>query len=199
MTIIIGRNGTGKSTFCEKIIKSAYKRALVITYNGAPEIWRTLPVIDIADPEQCKFESGMRHVVAARYEESRQKNTIYEHIYKNWGRSGGGPVIFDDCRGYIGANVDSDSYFRRLLLDFRHLRIDPYFVVHTPSDVPPRVWGFASTVFVGATDSLASRKQISTDSLNAVVAAQVRVNEAFRKAKALNNYSHYGLFIKINT
>lgn len=197
ITIIIGRNGTGKSTFSEKIIKAVYKKALVITYNGAPKIWRGYPEIDVTDKKaMSQWKSGIRQVIAARYEESRNKNTVFEHIYKNYGNGG---VIFDDCRGYIGSNVDNDRWFRQLILDFRHLMLDPYFIVHTPSDVPPRVWGFTSTVFVGATDSLASKRQISTDSLERIIAAQKKVNLAFRKAKAKQDNSHYGLFIKVNT
>ncbi|MEL6660283.1 MAG: hypothetical protein AAFY48_12865 [Bacteroidota bacterium] len=197
ITVIIGRNGTGKSTFSERIVKAVYKKALVITYNGAPKIWRDYAEIDVTDPKVMgAWKSGIRQVIAARYEESRNKNTVFEHIYKNYRN---GPVIFDDCRGYIGSNVDNDRWFRQLILDFRHLMLDPYFVVHTPSDVPPRVWGFTSTVFVGATDSLASKRQITTDSLERIIEAQKRVNLAFRKAKARQDNSHYGLFIKVNT
>lgn len=52
ITIIIGRNGTGKSTFCEQIIKSIKGRALVCTYNGMPKIWRPYPEVNIKDKKR---------------------------------------------------------------------------------------------------------------------------------------------------
>jgi nucleoside-triphosphatase THEP1 len=191
ITIIIGRNGTGKSTFCEQIIKGIKERALVCTYNGAPKIWRPYKEVDITSAKKMNFKRGIRQVIAGRYEVSRNQNDTFKYIYNNFRN---GMVIFDDARGYIGSNVDNDKYFRHLLLDFRHRMLDIFFVVHTPSDVPPRVWGFTSTVFVGATDSLVNKSQIKTDSADRVIAAQREVNKLYRKAKAKGDNSHYGLF-----
>lgn len=137
------------------------------------------------------FKKGIRQVIAGRYEISRNQNDTFKFIYKNYRN---GFVVFDDARGYIGSNVDNDKYFRQLLLDFRHRMLDLVFVVHTPSDVPPPVWGFTSTVFVGATDSLVNKSQIKTDSANRVIEAQREINDLYRKAKAKNDGSHYGLF-----
>lgn len=192
-TIIIGRNGTGKSTYCKKILDKLKGKAIVVTYNGAPKIWRKYKEARIDDPKHMqKFQKGVRQVIAARYEDGR-KNHTFKYIYKNFRN---GTVIFDDCRGYINSNIDNDQYFRHLMLDFRHKMLDLFFVVHSPSDVPPRVWGFASTVFVGSTASFLRPAQasIDTESVNKIVAAQHSVNDAFRKAKAKNDASHYGLF-----
>ena len=90
--------------------------------------------------------------------------------------------------------MDNDRYFRQLLLDFRHRMLDLFFVVHTPSDVPPRVWGFTSTVFVGATDSLVNKSQIKTDSADRIIEAQREINGLYREAKRREDSSHYGLF-----
>jgi ABC-type cobalamin/Fe3+-siderophores transport system ATPase subunit len=193
-TIIIGRNGTGKSTFCEKILKKLKGKALVVTYNGAPKIWRPFPEAPLEDKGKMeKIKKGIRQVIAARYEVNARQNDTFKNIYNNFRN---GTVIFDDCRGYITSNVDNDKYFRHLLLDFRHKMLDLFFVVHSPSDVPPRVWGFASTVFVGSTASFLkpSQASIDTESVHKIVAAQRSINQAFRKAKARNDNSHYGLF-----
>jgi hypothetical protein len=196
VTIIIGRNGTGKSTFCEKIIKALDERALVVTYNGMPKIWRPYKIIDVSKASRfTKFQKGIRQVIAARYEIGSNRNDVFKHIYTNFS---GGIVTFDDCRGYIGGNMDNDDYFRQLILDFRHKMIDIFFVVHTPTDVPPRIWGFASTVFVGATDALVNKSQVKTHSADAVIQAQHEVNELFRQAKERGDGSHYGIFKRID-
>ncbi len=196
VTIILGRNGTGKSTYAQKIVNALNERALAVTYNGMPAIWRPYPVIDISKASRVeKFQKGIRQVVAAKYEISATKNDVFRHIYTNFKS---GIVIFDDCRGYIGSNVDGDKYFRQLILDFRHRMLDLFFVVHSPVDVPPRIWGFASTVFVGATDALVNKSQVRTASADAIIQAQLEVNDKFRMAKERDNGSHYGIFKKVD-
>lgn len=185
VTIILGRNGTGKSTFAQGIIKEMGRRAVVITLNGTPKIWRQYPAIDPSDPKAWDFK-GIVNVYYMQHEDDTMK---YIHTYFR-----DGILLFDDCRGYIKSNVDSDVYLKRLLIDFRHKMLDLFFVAHAPTDVPPRVWAFYSTAFVGATDALFPKGRISTDSAMELIEAQQRVNRKFREAKAKADNSHYGLF-----
>jgi ABC-type oligopeptide transport system ATPase subunit len=194
ITIVIGRNGTGKSTFCEKLVKGMGARALAVTYNGMPKIWRPYPEVDITHKKKMTFKKGIRQVIAARYEEGRNKNKVFHYVYKHYRD---GVIIWDDCRGYIGSAVDTNQAFRQLLLDFRHKMLDMIFVVHSPTDVPPRVWGFTTTVWVGATDALVNKSQVKTSSADEIIAAQQYVNKVFRAAKQRGDNSHYGLFKKV--
>jgi ABC-type oligopeptide transport system ATPase subunit len=194
ITIILGRNGTGKSTFCQKIIDRMNTRALAVTYNGMPKIWRPYPEINIKNAKAMAFKKGIRQVIAGRYEQSANKNDVFQYIYTNYK---GGSIIWDDCRGYINSSVDSNKYFRQLLLDFRHRMLDQFFVVHSPSDVPPRLWGFASTAWIGATDALVNKSQVKTHSAERIISVQHQVNEAYRKAKAKGDNSHYGIFMRV--
>ena len=189
VTIIMGRNGTGKSTFCEKIIKVMKQRAVVVTLNGAPKIWRQYKAIDPANKKDWEFKSGIRQIFYMQHE----KDTI-KYIHRNFRN---GVLIFDDCRGYLTSNVDSDIYLKRLLIDFRHKMLDLFFVCHTPTDVPPRIWGFYSTAWIGATDALFPKSRIATDSAEKIIVAQQKVNEEFRKAKAADNGGHYGIFLRV--
>jgi|AntRauTorckE5430_2_1112549.scaffolds.fasta_scaffold65660_1 hypothetical protein len=141
------------------------------------------------------FDKGIRQVLAARYEVSRHQNNVFKHIYQNYND---GLIVWDDCRGYIHSAVDNNQYFRQLLLDFRHKMLDMIFVVHSPADVPPRVWGFTSTVFVGATDALVNKSQVRTSSADYIIEVQKKVNKLFLERKAKNNATHYGLFKKVD-
>jgi len=185
VTIILGRNGTGKSTFAEGIVKEMGRRVVVVTLNGTPKIWRKYPAIDPANPKAWDFK-GIVNVYYMQHEDDTMR---YIHTYFR-----DGILLLDDCRAYIKANVDSDIYLKRLLIDFRHKMIDIFFVAHAPTDVPPRVWAFYSTAFVGATDALFPKGRISTDSAMELIEAQQQVNKKFRKAKAKGDNSHYGLF-----
>lgn len=191
VTIVMGKNGTGKSTFCQKIINGVGDRALVVTLNGAPKIWRQYPMVDAANKKQMAFKNGIAQCWFMQHDDD-----TYEHIYKNFGN---GMLIFDDCRGYLGSNVDQHIWFKRLLMDFRHKMLDLYFVCHTPSDVPSRIWGFASDIFVGATDALFPKGRISTASADQIIEAQRIVNQRFRAAKEKGDGSHYGIFKRIQS
>ena len=78
-------------------------------------------------PKQLQWKRGFRQAIAARYEISQNKSDLFRRLYANYRN---GIIIFDDCRGYITSNIDSDKYFRHLLLDFRHKMLDIFFVVH---------------------------------------------------------------------
>jgi hypothetical protein len=160
-----------------------------------PKIWRPYPEVDITHKKKMTFPKGIRQVIAGRYEEGRNKNRVFEHIYRNYRD---GMIIWDDCRGYINSAVDDNKYFRQLLLDFRHRMLDIIFVVHSPADVPPRVWGFTSTVWVGATDALVNKSQVRTSSADRIIETQEEVNRIFRAAKARGDNTHYGLFRRVD-
>lgn len=191
VTIVMGKNGTGKSTFCERIIDEVGHRALVVTLNGAPKIWRRYPLVDVARKKDLQFKNGICQVYFMQHDED-----TYEYIYRNFRD---GILVFDDCRGYLSSNVDKNIWFKRLLMDFRHKMLDLFFVCHTPTDVPPRIWGFASDVFVGATDALFPKGRIFTHSADQIIEAQRVVNENFKRCKDLGDGSHYGIFARIRS
>ena len=186
VTIVMGRNGTGKSYLTEKVVKAMKRKVVVVTLNGAPAIWRQYPVIDPADKDAWKWKKGIRQVWYMQHE----KDT-FKHIYRNFNN---GILVLDDCRGYLKSNVDADPYLKRFLIDFRHKMLDLFFVCHAPTDVPARLWAFYSTAFIGATDALFPKSRIATDSAHEIIKAQQAVNRAFRIAKERKDGSHYGIF-----
>ncbi len=185
VAIIFGRNGTGKSTFVQKLVKKISSRALVVTFAGLPKIWRQYKTIDVADASAFKWKKGIRQAQWVRHEEDTAK-----YIYKNF-RSG--IVIFDDCREYIPDRINQNPWLKRLLSSFRHKEIDLFFIAHSPSDIPPQIWMYNSAVFVGSTDALLPNR-IKIGSAPRILEAQKRVNQKFLAAEAKKNGSHYGIF-----
>ena len=186
ITLVVGKNGTGKSTLVYNMIKGMKQRALVVTLNGAPEIWQKYPIIDPRNKKEMASFKGIRQVWYARLEAE-----TLQHIFDNF-RDGG--LVFDDCRAYLDANINNDIYFRRLLIDFRHKMLDLFFVAHAPPDIPRGVWRFNYTIWIGATDAAFDKNQLKTFSADRVIEIQRQVNQAYKKAEMKGDESHYGIF-----
>lgn len=186
VTILMARNGTGKSTLVKTIADALGGKIVVVTMNGMPEIWRPYPSIDPSKKEAwASWETGIRQVYYMQHE----KDTFrYIHRYFR-----NGILILDDCRNYVSSNLDNQEHLKHLLIDFRHKMMDLFFVVHSPGQVPRQVWTFYSNVWVGATDALLP-KSIGIDSGERIIAAQREVNERYRLALEKEDGSHYGIF-----
>jgi hypothetical protein len=185
VTIIMARNGTGKSTLVKTIADHVGGRIVVVTMNGMPEIWRSYLVIDASDPAAWSFKSGIRQVWYLKHDKDTFK-WIHKYFHD-------GLLILDDCRNYVSANLDNDHYMKRLMIDFRHKMMDIFLVVHSPGQVPKQVWTFYSSAWIGATDALLN-KNIGIDSAERIIGAQKRVNALYRAAIQKNDGSHYGIF-----
>lgn len=185
VTVVIARNGTGKSTLVKTIADALGGRIAVVTMNGMPEIWRPYPVIDASSAKDWEFKDGIRQVHYMRHEKDTFK---YIHKYFR-----DGVLILDDCRNYINSNLDTQEHLKHLLIDFRHKMMDIYFVAHSPGQVPRQVWTFYSNIWVGATDALLS-KNVGIDSAERIIATQRRINERYSAALKKGDGSHYGIF-----
>ncbi|MEL6805015.1 MAG: hypothetical protein AAFO91_14670, partial [Bacteroidota bacterium] len=62
VTVIMGRNGTGKSTFLHNILKKIGGKTLVVTMAGLPKIWRQYEVIDPTNPEAWEWKKGIKQL-----------------------------------------------------------------------------------------------------------------------------------------
>lgn len=186
VTILMARNGTGKSTLVKTIADALGGKIVVVTMNGMPELWRPYPAIDASKKaEWASWETGIRQVYYMQHEKETFR---YIHSYFR-----NGILILDDCRNYVSSNLDNQEHLKHLLIDFRHKMMDLFFVVHSPGQVPKQVWTFYSNVWVGATDALLP-KSIGIDSGERIIAAQREVNERYRLALEKEDGSHYGIF-----
>lgn len=88
LTIILGTNGTGKTTMLRHILESSPQRALVVTSHV--EEWTDLPENNLAIPQDFLFHDRQRHIIRRGYTIERLK------YFKQ------GILIFDDCKTFIG-------------------------------------------------------------------------------------------------
>jgi len=124
--IIVGTNGTGKTTLTRKLI--ANRKTLVLDPDGLE--WSNLPTIDIDEVSLLK-EGKSARIIAPEPKE------IVELVnYRN------GNLVLDDCRYYVRSRIEEGV--RQLLVRRRQKDVDIFAVAHSLNEVPPTFWTFAT-------------------------------------------------------
>ena len=183
-TFIWGRNGTGKSTLVKEMVEKIGKPTLVVTKAGMPKIWRPYPVIDATDPEAYQFK-GIRQV----HEHLLEKDT-FRYIYRYFRN---GSLVLDDCKTYFPNTLDTHPYLKDIFVNYRHIMVDVYTIVHSGRQVPKRAWDHSTNVIIGATPSLLDKSTPIAD-VDRIIEMQRDVNRSWKAAAAKNDGSHYGIF-----
>ncbi len=175
LTIILGTNGTGKTTLLRRILVASNQKCLVVTPH--PNEWTDLETVDLDKPEDFVFTGLRRHIMKRNYSIPRLK------FFKK------GILVFDDCKTFIKP-LDED--IEQMMIDRRQNEVDYFYVAHGFTRVPPVFYPYYSEIILFKTnDSVAARKQYLLD-YDAIVTAQKRINE-----RAVKN-PHYMEFIKGN-
>lgn len=165
LTIILGYNGTGKTTITKKIVLHELKkkrRALIITPDDIE--W---PTVEMVHP---KFPHRIREYVGAR--KMIYQPGILEIISENFRN---GLLIFDDCRAYLTASLDADLH--NIMIRRRQKMMDIIAVGHGFTEVPPKFFTFGSELILFRTiDNIEKRKPVIRN-FEAMKAAQIRINQ----------------------
>ena len=179
--IIIGTNGTGKTTLVRQIVHNAAQKTLIITPhnnewnetdpNGEP----LYPVNELRHASDYNFTGIMRHI----FDPDRTLKLI-----TNFTR---GLLVFDDCRAYLDARTDKDVH--RILISSRQKMIDEIFVAHGFTEVPPKVFTFATEYFLFRTEDNISRRKFYVKNYPLIEKMQNKVNQA-----SVYNPHHYEHF-----
>lgn len=164
--VIIGTNGTGKSTLAKKLIANELKKndshVLIVVpddmeYNNIPYV-------------HPKFTHRIASYVGAR-------KVIYgagllENIGANFRN---GMVHFEDCRAYFTASLDGALH--SLLIRRRQKMLDIMVVGHGFTEIPPKFFTFATTFILFKTIDNIARRRDCIQNFDVMAAAQQRVNQ----------------------
>lgn len=143
LTLIVGVNGTGKSTFIANTVLQANKKGLVVTVDGAE--WRQLPLIT---NEQIRTFTGQARIIY----EGPETLTAIKNNYS------GGILVLDDALAYL--NEQTPEMLRFLYIRRRQQGIDLYIVTHGLRQVPPKCFSYASYLILFYTvENFALRKK----------------------------------------
>lgn len=136
--ILVGTNGTGKSTFADAIINACItgvnKKALEVLPDDSEPIFRNDFEVK---PSELKYISN---IAAKRCKVYFDSPKIFKDIllyFKN------GVLILDDARYYSGS---FDDDLRKIFIRSRQNNVDIVFICHGLSEIPPSLITFATKI-----------------------------------------------------
>lgn len=161
LTILLGFNGTGKTTMLRKLLEDSRQRALVVTPDDVE--WRDFPENPLLRRSDFCFSGIQRHI----FDPNHTLDAISQ--FKK------GILVFDDCRAYF--NDATDPRVRTLLIRRRQREVDVFAVGHGFTQVPPVFFTFASDYILFKTvDNIDRRKDCITN-FDFLKLSQMFVNE----------------------
>lgn len=166
--VIVGTNGTGKTTLLRQILENSGQRALVITPDDVE--WTDCPENELRCKSDYVFTGIQRHIF-------EPKHTLNAITYFRKGI-----IVFDDCRSYLSDKTD-DS-FRSMFIRKRQRELDIFAVAHGFNQIPPVFFTFANEYFVfHSTDNIVRRKNCipDDDTFCKIEAAQKWLKTEFNK------------------
>jgi len=146
LIIILGTNGTGKTTLIEKFVNAELDRVLVVTPDDRD--WLHIPNIYNIDIAKFDYIGARRRIW-----QSKTDLSIISGKFRN------GLIVFDDCRSYFKANLDIELH--SLLIRRRQKQNDIIVAAHGFSEVPPKFFTFATEIILFKTlDNVIKRKDV---------------------------------------
>ncbi len=179
--VIVGTNGTGKTTLLHKIVDNAHQRTLIITShpyewnetnaNGEP----LYPLNELRRNDDFKFEGVQRHL----FDPERTMKIL--HKFRR------GLVVFDDCRTFFPDKTAESIH--KILISSRQLMLDEIFVCHGVTDIPLRMFTFGPEFFMFRTTDNMDRRSRGVLNYQLIEQMQRKVNRI-----AVHNPFYYEYF-----
>lgn len=162
MTVLLGTNGTGKTTATKNIAKASGQRVLVITPDDRE--WTEYPITELRNghSEDFQFAGIRRHIW-------NDKHTLKMLQYFQ-----NGIIIFDDCRAYLRASTADE--IRQLMIRRRQRNVHIMASGHGFTEVPPVMFTFATDFILFMTRDNIKRREPYIRNFEAVRRKQEEVN-----------------------
>ncbi len=161
LTVIIGTNGTGKTTLLHEIISRARQRALIITPDSAE--WLQYPENELKTPDDFLFQGVQRHIFSPR--DTLDRIEFFSR----------GILVFDDCRSYLTSTTDHRIH--SLLIRRRQRMVDVFAVGHGFNEIPPVFFTFCSDIFLFRTTDNINRRKDCLKDFDRMKIVQGRINK----------------------
>ena len=160
--LVVGINGTGKTTWLNNNAVMLFKKSLVVTAHDGE--WQNLPVINTA--KEIYDLQGKARII---YEGKQTlDNLLYYH---------GGSLVLDDARMFMSAKtIDS---VRKIYISRRQRGVDVFISAHGLRQVPVEAFTFASWLFLFNTSENFSdrKKELLPEKYEEIINAQTEVRK----------------------
>lgn len=165
LDLVVGINGTGKTTFLRQNVVEKSRKALVVTPDEAE--WRFLPTVSTA--QEVYNLQGAARLVCDGSEE--QLMMITRSFF-------GGALVFDDAMAYLQFGSTS-PVMRYVYIRRRQYGVDIYLVAHGLRQVPVQAFTFGSHLILFATtENFSTRKrELDPDTYTAIERAQRQLRD----------------------
>lgn len=162
LNLVVGINGTGKTTFIRENVVEKSRKSLVVTPDDYE--WRTLP--EVSTPQEIY---NMQQPSRLVYRGPETMEMAIKNFY-------GGALILDDAMAYIGFQTSDTMRF--LYIRRRQRGVDVYVVAHGLRQVPAQCFTFGSYLILFATtENFSSRKkELDGDIYQKILDAQKQLN-----------------------
>lgn len=147
--LLMGTNGTGKSSFLIQILKqiiSGNKRALILN-PSEEEKWEQFP---IAKMDELPTFTGIRQLKPDddfRITDYIRYMRLLEKVYKYYEN---GILIIDDAKVFLGNNLQSQM--TQMMIKRRQKNIDMFLVFHSIGQVPPSLFPYSTHIVLFKTN-----------------------------------------------
>ena len=160
LDLVVGINGTGKTTFLRQNVVERSRKALVVTPDEAE--WRFLPTVSTA--REIYTLQGAARLVCDGSEE--QLLMVTRSFY-------GGALVFDDAMAYLQFGSTS-PVMRYVYIRRRQFGVDIYLVAHGLRQIPVQAFTFGSHLILFATTENFSsrRRELDPDTYTRIERAQ---------------------------
>ena len=183
-TVIVGTNGTGKTTLLKEIVAAELKKpdghVLIITPDDAE--WLNVPEVHPQFPERMTRYTGARRSITTASEAETVLNNIRQYFTR-------GLLVFDDCRAYF--KPSTSAILETIFVRRRQMMIDICAVGHGFSKIPPAFFAYTSHLALFKTTDPVTTRKDRFDDITRWEAIQKRIN-----TQAISN-PHYHEIHKI--
>ena len=132
LDLVVGINGTGKTTWIRTEVVERQRKVLVLTPDEAE--WRHLPKVSTA-MEIYQMQGAARYVCSDPQHIDNDIALISRSFY-------GGSLVLDDARAYIGCMTGQSTNY--LYIRRRQYGVDIYLVAHALDQVPKQAFTYAT-------------------------------------------------------